>query len=266
MAGQTFTAFWLGYVPSGPGQGPVLADVPPSVDRLVLAFANLFPGNCTCQAFLQKSTTRDAIQAGIASLRQSAPQMKILLSLIGTPSPPVGWNTGITDPARFGAWCAELADDWDLDGFDIDNEDLDSFPGPAFCDAVIGMREAMPDKLLTLDTYLFDRDQAVIRQLAPVLSGIHTMAYFRDFTAMTALVEQYATVIEPGRIAVGVKSDRVGPITQGTSLADTARLCRWNPSVGPKAGMMLWNLSADLQRITGQPDGAWTRTITECLH
>jgi Glycosyl hydrolases family 18 len=261
MADQTYTAFWLGYEPSGPGDGPTLPQTPPYIDVLVLAFANLFPGNTTCQEFLQKANSGDSIRAGIAALRQSSPTLKIMLSIIGTPSPAVGWNTGITDPDAFGAWCADLAERWDLDGFDIDNEDLDSFPGDAFCKTVQGMRKAMPQALLTMDTYLFDRDSAVIKTLAPCLDGINTMSYFSHLDQMKTLVEQYSTVIPTSKISIGVKSDKVGSITQGTSLADTAALSAWSPPAGTKRGMMLWNLSQDLQRVTGEPDGAWTRTI-----
>lgn len=263
MASQIFTAFWLGYARSGPGAGPPLPAVSSDVDILTLAFSNLFPGNSTCQSFLQKSHSEDEIRAGIAALRVSNPKMKILLSIIGTPVPAVGWNTGITDPAAFGAWCANLAHDWDLDGFDIDNEDLDTFPGQQFCDTVIGMRGAMPNAILTLDTYLFYRDKDVIKTLAPYLTSINTMAYFLDYASMTSLVEQYATVIPPNQISIGVKSDKVGPITQGTSVSETAQLSRWSPSAGTKRGVMLWNVSADIMSITGEPDGTWTRTIHE---
>ncbi len=265
MSTQQFTAFWLGYVPSGPDAGPPLGDTPDYVDTVILAFGNLYPGNVTCLSFLQKSNSEDAIRAGIAKIRSQSPKTKILLSLIGTPNPSVGWNTGISDPDQFGSWCANLADQWGLDGFDIDNEDLDSFPGQHFVDTVTGMRKAMPHKILTLDTYLFDRDKQVIKQLAPQLDYINTIAYFLDFDQMTALVEQYATVIAPGKISIGVKSDKVGPITQGTSLEETKRLCTWEPSSGTKYGMTLWNLSSDIESVTGEPNGAWTRTIHENL-
>ncbi len=265
MATEGYTAFWLGYVPSGPGAGPLLGETPTYIDTVILAFANLYPGNVTCQAFLRKSNSGDAIKAGIAAIRAAAPDTKILLSLIGTPNPPVGWNTGISDPDQFGTWCANLADDWGLDGFDVDNEDLGSFPGKQFVDAVKGMRKAMPHKILTLDTYLFQRDKDVIHQLASELDYINTIAYFLDFDEMTSLVEQYATVIEPGKISIGVKSDKVGPITQGTSLEETVQLCTWEPSGGAKYGMTLWNLSADIESVTGQPDGSWTRAIHENL-
>jgi len=267
MATERFTAFWLGYVPSGTqeGVGPLLGSTPSFVDTVVLAFSNLYPGNTTCNGFLQKANSADAIKAGIAQIRTNSPATKILLSIIGTPNPAVGWNTGITDPAQFGAWLANLAVEWDLDGFDIDNEDLDSFPGQPFIDTVKGMRQAMPDKIITLDTYIFARDQAVIAALADDLSYINTIAYFLDFDAMTSLVEQYATVIEPGKISIGVKSDLVGPITQGTSVEETAQLSRWEPKGGPKYGMTLWNLSADIEAVTGQPNGTWAKTIEENL-
>jgi hypothetical protein len=263
---QTFTAFWLGYVPSGgANEGPLLSATPNYIDVLILAFSNLFPNNTTCNGFLQKSNSEDKIRDGIAAVRKQAPNTKILLSLIGTPQPPVGWNTGITDPQAFGQWCAYQADQWGLDGFDIDNEDLDSNPGQQFIDTVKGMRAAMPDKILTLDTYLFDRDKDVIKALAGDLTSINTMAYFLDFDSMKSLVEQYATVIAPDKISIGVKSDKVGPITQGTSVEETAELSRWNPSAGAKRGMMLWNLSSDITAVTGKPDGTWTKTIHDNL-
>lgn len=267
MATEKFTAFWLGYVPSGTeeGVGPLLGATPASVDTVVLAFSNLYPGNVTCNGFLQKSNSADAIKAGIAQIRANNPATKILMSIIGTPNPSVGWNTGITDPAAFGQWLAQVAADWDLDGFDIDNEDQDTFPGQQFIDTVKGMRQAMPDKIITLDSYLFYRDQDVIKALADDLTYLNTIAYFLDFNSMVDLVEQYATVIPPGKISIGVKSDLVGPRTQGTSLEDTAKLSAWEPSGGKKYGMTLWNLSSDITAITHQPDGAWTKAIVENL-
>ena len=267
MAKEKFTAFWLGYVPSGTeeGVGPLLGATPGCVDTVTLAFSNLYPGNTTCNSFLQKANSEDAIRAGIAQIRKQSPNTKILMSIIGTPNPAVGWNTGITDPVLFGAWLESFADSWGLDGFDIDNEDLDSFPGPQFIATVKAMRQAMPDKIITLDTYQFGRDQAVIKALADDLSYINTIAYFLGFDEMVALVEQYATVIPPGKISIGVKSDLVGPITQGTSLADTKRLSAWEPSGGPKYGMTLWNLSSDIKAVTGQANGAWTAAIAETL-
>jgi hypothetical protein len=271
MAKQSYTAFWLGYVPSTPNvgpsnpkAGPELGAVPDYIDTVILAFSNLFPGNTTSNGFLQKSNTGDQIKEGIATIRKNAPNTKILLSLIGTPNPRVGWNTGISDPDAFGQWCAHVADDMDLDGFDIDNEDLDSFPGDQFVAAVKGMRKAMPHKILTMDTYLFDRDKVVIGQLADTLDSISTMAYFLDFDQMTRLVEQYAAIIAPSKISIGVKAAKVG-IDQGTSLEDTKKLCTWEPTGGAKKGMMLWNLSQDLTAITGEPDFAYTKAIHECL-
>ncbi|PIL21044.1 hypothetical protein P775_06655 [Puniceibacterium antarcticum] len=266
-ANQTIRAFWLGYVPSGgQDQGPLLGATPSNVDTVALAFSNLFPGNVTCNGFLQKSNSEDKIRAGIADIRANSPDTKIILSLIGTPSPiDVGWNDGITDPAAFASWLAYVANDWGLDGFDIDNEDLNSNPGQPFVDTVKAMRKAMPNKILTLDTYIFNRDKDVIAELNEELTGISTMAYFRELDAMKELVEEYAAVIPPGKIWIGVKSDKVGPITQGTSLKDTEELAAWNPSAGPKGGMMLWNLSADVNSVTGEPDGAWLKAIEKGL-
>ncbi len=265
MASEKFTAFWLGYVPSGDGAGPPLGAAPSYIDTVSLAFANLFPDNTTCNGFLQKANSENDIRAGIAEIRQNSPDTKITVSIIGTPNPAIGWNNGITNPAQFGSWLANFADEWGLDGFDVDNEDLDSFPGQPFIDTVKAMRAAMPDKLITLDTYLFNRDKDVIKALADDLDYICTMAYFLDFQSMTDLFEQYATVIPPEKIAIGVKSDKVGPITQGTSLEDTKKLAAWEPKNGKKQGMMLWNLSGDIESVTGEPDGSWTRAIHENL-
>nr|WP_298931009.1 glycosyl hydrolase family 18 protein [uncultured Erythrobacter sp.] len=261
---QSITAFWLGYTPSGGAdEGPLLDDTPDYVDRVVLAFSNLYPGNVTCNGFLQKANSADKIKAGLAAIKANSPDTKLMLSIIGTPSPPVGWNTGITDPDEFGKWLNYVCADWGFDGIDIDNEDLDSNPGQQFIDTVKGMRKAMPDKIITLDTYIFGRDKDVIKELADDLSGINTMAYFLEFDSMTALVEQYATIIDPSKISIGVKADLVS--NQGTSLEDTIKLSKWNPSGGAKAGMMLWNLSSDIEAVTGKPDGSWSKAIHENL-
>ena len=263
---QSITAFWLGYVPSGgKDEGPPLGDTSPVVNTVSLAFSNLFPGNVTCNGFLQKSNSEDDIRAGIAAIKANSPGTKVILSVIGTPNPEVGWNNGITDPTAFGQWLAYFTGDWGLDGIDIDNEDLNSNPGQPFVDTVRAMRAAMPDQMITLDTYIFERDKDVIAELRDDLTGINTMAYFLDLASMKELVESYATVIDPGKIWIGVKADKVGPISQGTSLADTKALAAWNPSAGPKAGMMLWNLSSDIRAVTGEPDGAWLRGIHDNL-
>lgn len=262
-AGQTLTTFWEGYTPTGPGLAPSLAATPACVDVLAVAFTNLFPGNVVCREYMQKAHSEDQIRADIASLRASAPDMKILMSLIGTPDPAVGWNTGITDPTAFARYLSTWLSSWGLDGFDIDNEDLDTWPGDPFVAAVKEMRQVMPDAILTLDTYLFDRDKTVIPQLADDLTGINTMAYFDDLETMQALVEQYAGIIDPGKISIGVKSAPLAD--QGTSLADTIALTKWNPSGGAKRGMMLWNQTLDIKGVTGQPDGTWTRAIADNL-
>jgi hypothetical protein len=263
-AKQTFTAFWLGYTPSGGvNEGPLLGDTPDYVDRVILAFSNLFPGNVTCNGYLQKSNSADKIKAGIAAIRAKSPETKIMLSIIGTPNPPVGWNTGITDPDAFGEWLAYVCNDWDFDGIDVDNEDFDTSPGQQFVDTVKGMRKAMPEKIITLDTYIFSRDKDVIAELADDLTNIHTMAYFDGLESMKQLLEQYATVIAPEKISIGVKADLVS--RQGTSLEDTIALSQWNPAGGAKAGMMLWNLSSDIEAVTGKPDGSWAKAIHENL-
>jgi hypothetical protein len=203
------------------------------------------------------------IRAGIAQIRARLPNTKILLSLIGTPTPSVGWNDGINDPAAFGSFCAWMQQQWDLDGFDIDNEDLDTFPGDQFVATVKGMRAAMPTALLSMDTYIFDRDSAVIKELAGTLDWINTMAYFLDYDSMVSLVEQYTTVIPPSQICIGVKADLQQ--NQGTPVDEVKRLCAYEPKAGPKRGMMLWNLSSDITSVTHQPDGTWTKTILQNL-
>ncbi len=262
-SGQLLTTFWEGYTQTGPGKAPSLAATPHCVDIMTVAFTNLYPGNVVCRSYMQKAHSEDQIRADIASLRQSAPHMKILMSLIGTPDPPVGWNTGITDPTAFARNLNSWLTGWGLDGFDIDNEDLDTWPGDPFVAAVKEMRQVMPDAILTMDTYIFDRDKTVIGQLADDLTAINTMAYFDGLGAMKSLVNQYAGIIDPGKISIGVKSAPLAK--QGTSLDDTIALTKWEPPSGAKRGMMLWNQTLDIEAVTGKPDGTWTRAIADNL-
>ena len=70
-----------------------------------------------------------------------------------------------------------------------------------------------------------------------MIDGVQLMAYFDNFQEMTALFNNYKTVVGENKIAIGVKAPT-------TPLEEVKRLCLWNPN---KAGMMMWTLNRDCE-------------------
>src|SRR4051812_7377479 len=114
---QIFEAYWLGYEWSRKdgGAGLDLEEVPPYIDVVKLAFANLWPHNevSPCYVF-QKNHGWQYIKEGAAFLHKR--NQKVMMSIIGTPDPEVKWNN-IKDPEVFATYTKRLViDDLGLDG------------------------------------------------------------------------------------------------------------------------------------------------------
>jgi hypothetical protein len=246
-------AYWQGYVDSARfGGGGVdldqVASVMP-VDVVKIAFYNLFPANgvTTCFGF-GKSHGWGYTAAGIEALHQAG--IRVLASLIGTPDPPVGWND-IADPAAFaGNVKALLVDELGCDGIDIDNEDP-AAPDDVFMEVVTELRKALGPKgsgkaLLTAVTYVPGRDLPWLKAVGGALDWVSTMAYWLDPDGQRSLFQQYAAVLGPANVLVGVGCPGATPPGQETSPQTVAAIAGWESTVGPGAagGMMLWALSS----------------------
>lgn len=241
--------YWLGYVQSANqgGSGIDLADVAKQApaDVVTIAFYNLFPSNMLTTCFgMSESHDWGYTQEGIATLQAAG--IKVTASIIGTPSPPVGWND-IPDAATFaGNVKALLVDTLGCDGIDIDNEDPDQ-PDESFEEVVTALRAALGPKgsakaLLSCVSYDPGRDLPWLKDVGDAFDWVSTMAYWLDFDAQVALWQQYADVLGDTNVLVGVSCCSGD---QSTTLGTVEQLAAWETrrGAGNTGGMMLWNAS-----------------------
>ncbi|PVM81091.1 EndoS/ChiA family endoglycosidase [Caulobacter radicis] len=259
MTSQTFMAYWLGYNEGGPS----LEETPDSVGVVALAFAVNAPsdqGDTITLDFLTSKHSAQEIRAGAKALQ--ARGVKVLMSINGKPNwdgHPGGW--GNLDPQVYAANVkAIVVDDWGLDGVDLDNEDVSYTPDDNFVQVIAALRAALgPDALLTLPVYLGPVRDAYLAQAKDQISFVATMAYWNGVAGQQALFEQYADLVGPGKVAIGVAD--AANAGQNTAFADLAPLASWNPSGASKAGIMLWNLNAAPPAETAQ----WCQEIAANL-
>ncbi len=259
MTSQTFMAYWLGYNEGGPP--PEAA--PASVGVVALAFAVNAPsdqGDTITLDFLTSKHSAEEIRAGAKALQ--ARGVKVLMSINGKPNwdgHPGGW--GNLDPKAYAANVkAIVVDDWGLDGVDLDNEDVSYTPDENFVEVIKALRAALgPSALLTLPVYLGVTRDAYLAQVKDQISFVATMAYWNDVQGQTEMFDQYAGLVGPEKVAIGV-ADAANP-GQNTAFADLAPLAAWNPPGASKAGIMLWNLNAPPTDQTAE----WCAEISENL-
>lgn len=243
-------AYWLGWVPSKKskpaGIGLDLADIPSAtpVNVVKIAFYNLFPNNNLTFCFgMSNQHGWDYTLAGIKALQAAG--IKVMASIIGTPSPPVGWND-ISDPMGFAQNAkALLIDELGFDGIDVDNED-DNLPNDNFLAVVKALRTTLGPKgndkaLLTYPTYLPWRDLPWLKEVGSEFDWLSTMDYGRDERGQISLWQQYADVVGGENVLIGVALRE----HQNTTLQTVAEVAQWETQkgLGATGGMMLWHLS-----------------------
>ena len=243
--------YWLGYAATAssnpPGNAQELSDIPTNtpLDVVKIAFYNLYPNNgvSTCFGMSQKHGWKYT-QQGIQALQAAG--SKVLISLIGTPDPSVGWND-IPDPDAFAANVKGLLiDQLGADGIDIDNEGGPD-PNDNFIAVVKALRNALgpkgsPGAILTDVTYLPDRDLPWLKEVGDELDWVTTMAYWLDAADQEALWGQYANVMGAANVLIGVSCCSG---SQTTQLQTVQQVAQWETQqgTGQTGGMMLWNLS-----------------------
>ncbi|KSB88175.1 hypothetical protein AS593_14775 [Caulobacter vibrioides] len=235
-------AYWLGYNEGGPS----LEATPASVGVVALAFAVNAPsdqGDTITLDFLTSKHSAAEIRAGAKALQ--ARGVKVLMSINGRPDwdgHPGGW--GNLDPQTYAANVkAIVIDDWGLDGVDLDNEDRSYTPDDNFVQVIAALRAALgPDALLTVPVYLGIKRDAYLAKARDDISFIATMAYWKTVPQQQALFADYAGLVGPEKVAIGVAD--AANAGQNTAFSDLAPLASWNPAGTSKAGIMLWNLNA----------------------
>jgi hypothetical protein len=242
-------AYWLGYVASqqfgGAGQdlGSIASNTP--VNVVNIAFYNLFPANLLSMCFgMSQSHGWGYTQSGIKALQAAG--VKVTASLIGTPDPSVGWND-IPDPAQFARNVKALfIDNLGCDGINIDNEGGPN-PNSQFMAVVEALRSELGPKggdkaLLTYVTYIPSRDLPWLKKVGSAFDWVSTMAYWNNTQGQISLWQQYADVLGPANVLIGVSCCSG---SQSTSIATVQGVAQWETQKGAGAtgGMMLWNLS-----------------------
>lgn len=258
MATQAFMAYWLGYVAGG----PTLEETPDEVGIVALAFAVTAAspqGDSITLDFLTSEHAEAEMRAGAKALQ--ARGVKVLMSINGTDAwegHPNGW--GNLKPEEFAANVKRIVmDDWGLDGIDLDNEAA-GMVDDGYVAVVKALRAALgPDALITTPVFMGPWRDAYLSQVKDDLSLVMTMAYWNDFESAKYLFEQYAALVGPEKLGIGVaNSANQG---QNTPLDAVPQIAAWNPEGATKAGVMLWNLNQPTLAETR----AWCRTIGDAL-
>jgi len=239
---QEFLAYWLGYIPGL----ATLEETPPGVTTVALAFAVNAPsagGDTITLDFLEKDHSEAEIRAGAQALQ--ARGVKVLMSINGKPNwagHDGGW--GNLDPQAYAANVkAIVIDDWGLDGVDLDNEDPTYTPDQNFVEVIAALRAQLgPDKLITLPVYLGTDRDAYLAQAKDDISYVSTMAYWNDFNGQVQMFDDYAALVGPEKVAIGVAN--AANQGQNTPFPAVAECAAWDPDGASKAGMMLWNLNS----------------------
>jgi len=259
----TFDGFWAGFEDPALG-APTLIDTPRFVNTVTLAFTGPADNNTYSTNYLCKYYPAEAIQTWVKQLQDRG--QRVLLSVYDNPDHP--WAK-VDIPVFVENAMPIIMDEWGVDGVDIDGES-GAATGEDFIEVLQEFRKALgpvgsPKSILTLDTFAFsEQDRQIITAVKDELDWINLMAYFRSFDSMVSLFEQYATLIDPSKITIGVKPGK-GWADQHTDLAEVKRLAAYQPKGATKKGMMLYTLSRDIPHFTGDPLFTWTQAIEDNL-
>jgi hypothetical protein len=269
MTRQKLAAYWLPTVGIGPVDDRLYVNVPltdvlnyrradgtPQIDILNLWGCTFNTAENFAQGhYLQfDPLLASAFSDGAVRQLQEA-GIKVVLTIVGSGEGGFGWGSIPSDQlAGFVAYLNETilaATGLGLDGIDVDDE----YPmgGSAIVPAVQAIGAALPEgKILSKALW---SDTGFIDQIAASLTYGATMSYgnsVEDFKA------EFATYVgkgfTPQKLMVGVNA---GPVAQSgtsfTSVATAAEVAAWQPTGGPKMGMMVWTFSQDIQQFTGFP-------------
>ena len=257
---EQFIAYWGGYFNSD----MTLDKTPDCVDTVILAFGGPDKGKLTVE-FLLSKYSEEQVRLWIKGCQERG--IKVLLSVIDNPDN--HWNQIDID-----SFCKDTYEKvivgWGLDGIDIDAESAmpDSVYAQCFITLATSMRKYLTDeRILTYTCYTGTAgpDGEILTKIRNHLDFINLMAYFDDFNEMEELFKDYAIVMPPLLIAVGVKAGDKQVDPSSTDIEEVSKLTCWNPVNTAKYGIMLWTINRDIKQFTGQKDLLWTNTIKQYL-
>lgn len=262
-AAPIFDAFWNGFEDPGSALPTPLDQTPAYVNTVTLAFAGTGPNSSFTTDYLCKHYDAQTIIGWVRTLQASG--QRVLMSIIDNEAN--HWD-GVNVPQFVNAATDVIIGDWGLDGIDIDGESGGS-SAAIFIELLQELRAVLGPvgggKYLTYDTYLFsEEDQQILTAVQDELDWVNLMAYFLETEYMIDRFEQYAGLLGPDRVTIGVKPG-TGQGDQSTPLGEVAALVKYQPSTGRKKGMMLYSLTMDVPYFTNKPMWTWTKTIHDNL-
>jgi Glycosyl hydrolases family 18 len=253
MGKETFIAYWSGQEPTGPDRSPTLAQMPDTVDLVVLFWASINPNGDLNFSELVDQNDQATIMEWMAEIRerqQGQPRRtKFLLSI----------NSELLnqqDPDKFAKKVKDAARSWGVDGIDIDFEPPHS--NPPVMPVIKAIKDALPaGSLLTAPIYRPWNDHANLKRQLASYAALFDYVMTMDYTPCGSyedtirLYEAYAQamggdVAAYGKLAIGVSCMEFDNDNH-TPLDDVKKLCAYEPPVkgASKLGAMLYTLSYD---------------------
>ncbi len=272
MSNEIFIAYWSGEEPTGSGKSPTLVETPDYIDIVPLFYV---PVNANGELDFDQLTlhnSKETIKNWMSDIRtrQQKQQKKtrFTLCLIGDTFPSL-------DPKAFAKTVKNAVDDWGVDGVTIDYEPPNGDSG--IVSVVKAIRGVVgDDSVMTAPIYgaWVPYYSDVLKAYAVAFDYLETMDYtpYPGEKSTINSYEQYAQIIGSGespdyaKIAIGVSCMEPSKGNATPLTPDVVDLCKYEPSSGHKAGIMLFTLSYDVtSHGSGHKDGAYTRTIHENL-
>jgi hypothetical protein len=234
--------YWLGYHQNP----PPIQSLPQGIDVVNLFLLNFTssPNGTTLDYnyITSQGTSWDEILT--ESHAAQANGVKVCASII-PPNSSLIWNT-IADPDTFALNVYNLVQEWGLDGIDIDPEQGDGVaPNQNFVTVVQALSKYFGPAsgtglIMSFASYQLDFDQTVLQPCANLLNYVMLMGYFWPESEMIDQFNQYAAIVGAQNLMFGIGGD-----PWQTPLSETQALAAWEPTPGPKAGMMEFNINDD---------------------
>jgi hypothetical protein len=249
MRHETFLAYWSGEEPTGPNHSPTLAQIPDTLDVVILFCAQLSEDGDLDFSFLVKENDQTTIKKWIEEVRERQKnqprQTKFILSILSDLFPQ-------QDPDKFAQKTAAAVQSWGVDGIDIDYETPDDVCRTI--SVVQAIKKALPKgSLLTTPIWSpWDRiDAQSLSNYTALFDYVMTMDY-TPYIGYSDTIDLYKSFAEKmggasSKLAIGVSCmefDGLG-YENHTPPDDVKKFCLYEPKDARKLGLMLYNLSYD---------------------
>jgi len=271
MSNEIYIAYWSGEEPTGVEASPTLLESPDYIDIIPLFYVPVSNNGELNFSRLTLHNDKETILGWMNEIRTrqrgSEKQTKFTLCLIGDTFPSL-------EPSAFANTVKSAVDDWQVDGITIDYEPPNG--EKSIIPVVEALREVLgSEALMTAPIYApWTYYPNVLKQYAAVFNYIETMDYtpYPGKQVTLDLLRQYAEIIgtpeqvDYEKIAIGVSCMQPSKGNATPLLPDVVDLCKYEPDLGHKAGIMLFTLSYDVKSHgSAHPNGTYTKAIHDSL-